>query len=41
MSAREKEAANKEVALLSTMKHSNIVTFFRSFHREHQPTRIM
>ncbi|XP_077393816.1 serine/threonine-protein kinase Nek5 isoform X2 [Festucalex cinctus] len=31
MSSREKEAARKEVALLSNMEHPNIVTFIRSF----------
>ncbi|XP_077435433.1 serine/threonine-protein kinase Nek5 isoform X2 [Vanacampus margaritifer] len=31
MPSREKEAARKEVALLSNMKHPNIVTFIRSF----------
>lgn len=35
MSAREKRSANHEVALLSSMKHDNIVSFFRSFHGEH------
>ncbi|XP_060733208.1 serine/threonine-protein kinase Nek5 [Tachysurus vachellii] len=32
MSAHEREAAKKEVTLLSRMKHPNIVAFFRSFH---------
>ncbi|XP_027001274.1 serine/threonine-protein kinase Nek5 isoform X2 [Tachysurus fulvidraco] len=32
MSAPEREAAKKEVTLLSRMKHPNIVAFFRSFH---------
>ncbi|XP_061923330.1 serine/threonine-protein kinase Nek5-like [Entelurus aequoreus] len=31
MSSREKEAAKKEVGLLSSMEHSNIVSFLRSF----------
>ncbi|XP_054642551.1 serine/threonine-protein kinase Nek5-like isoform X3 [Dunckerocampus dactyliophorus] len=31
MSSREKETAKKEVALLSSMEHSNIVSFLRSF----------
>ncbi|XP_042350746.1 serine/threonine-protein kinase Nek5-like [Plectropomus leopardus] len=31
MSAREKEASKKEVTLLSTMKHPNIVSFITSF----------
>ncbi|XP_075886566.1 serine/threonine-protein kinase Nek5 isoform X3 [Nelusetta ayraudi] len=31
MSAREKQSASHEVALLSSMKHGNIVSFFRSF----------
>ncbi|XP_035770510.1 serine/threonine-protein kinase Nek5-like isoform X2 [Neolamprologus brichardi] len=31
MSAKEKESSNKEVTLLSKMKHPNIVTFIRSF----------
>ncbi|XP_019731365.1 serine/threonine-protein kinase Nek5 isoform X3 [Hippocampus comes] len=34
MSSREKEAARKEVALLSNMEHPNIVTFIRSFHEK-------
>ncbi|KAM9486299.1 serine/threonine-protein kinase Nek5 isoform 1-T2 [Clarias gariepinus] len=32
MSTREREAAKKEVTLLSKMKHPNIVAFFQSFH---------
>ncbi|XP_058247904.1 serine/threonine-protein kinase Nek5 isoform X1 [Hemibagrus wyckioides] len=32
MSSREREAAKKEVTLLSRMNHPNIVAFFQSFH---------
>ncbi|XP_060793223.1 serine/threonine-protein kinase Nek5 isoform X2 [Neoarius graeffei] len=32
MSSREREAAKKEVTLLSKMNHPNIVAFFQSFH---------
>ncbi|KAI5628595.1 serine/threonine-protein kinase Nek5 [Silurus asotus] len=32
MSAQEREAAKKEVTILSKLKHPNIVTFFHSFH---------
>ncbi|KAB5576685.1 hypothetical protein PHYPO_G00200690 [Pangasianodon hypophthalmus] len=32
MSPRDREAAKKEVTLLSKMKHPNIVAFFQSFH---------